>query len=98
MKLHEILQFAGASIPILALIWQIAEMKNQFYKYVDNTIDERDDRIDELEKRFAIHKEIYDERRGFVDYQLHGLNEKLDHKFQRLANEIKDLKKQCNHF
>lgn len=94
MKLHEILQFVTATIPIVAVIWQIAEMKNQFYKYVDSNNDNQNFRIAELEKNLAILRNSGDERKVFVDYQLHGLNEKLDHKYQRLANEIKNLQKE----
>ncbi|OKH47303.1 hypothetical protein NIES2101_23990 [Calothrix sp. HK-06] len=32
------------------------------------------------------------ERREFVDYILNGLNEKIDHKYSRLMDEIKILK------
>ncbi len=94
MKLHEILQFAAATIPIVAVIWQIAEMKNQFYKYVDSNNENQNFRIAELEKNLAIIRHSWDERKMFVDYQFHGLNEKLDHKYQRLANEIKELQRQ----
>jgi hypothetical protein len=93
MKLPEILQFIAASMPIVAVIWQVVEIKNQFYKYVDSALDARDHRISELDKQLAVHVEKYLERKDFVDYQLHGLNEKLDHKFQRCMDEIKDLKK-----
>lgn len=94
MKLHEILQFATATIPIVAVIWQIAEMKNQIYKYIDSNNDNQNFRIAELEKNLAILRNSCEERKVFVDYQLHGLNEKLDHKYQRLANEIKNLQKE----
>lgn len=93
MKLPEILQIATAIIPVVAVIWQIAEMKNQFYKYVDSNNDNQNFRVAEVEKNLAIIRNSLDERKVFVDYQLHGLNEKLDHKYQRLANEIKDLQK-----
>jgi hypothetical protein len=36
MKLDEVAQFATAAIPIVAVIWQIAEMKSAIYKYVDS--------------------------------------------------------------
>lgn len=74
MKLHEVLQFVAATIPIVAVIWQIAEVKNN------------------LEKQFFIFVSKYEERKEFVDYQLHGLDEKINHKFQRLMDEIQTLK------
>lgn len=94
MKLHELLQFASAAIPIVAVIWQFAEMKSTIYKYIDSNNDNQNFRIAELEKNLAIVRTSNDERKVFVDYQLHGLNEKLDHKYQRLANEIKNLQKE----
>jgi len=96
MKLHEILQFSAAAIPIIAFIWQFAEMKNQLYKYIDSTVNSRDYRINELEKNLAVHKEIYEERKDFVDYQLNGLGEAINHKFNRCMDEIKALKVDLN--
>jgi hypothetical protein len=94
MKLQEVLQFATAAIPIVAVIWQIAEMKSAIYKYVDSNSNNQNFRITELEKKLAIYQISSEERKVFVDYQLHGLSEKLNHKYQRLADEIKALEKE----
>lgn len=48
----------------------------------------------QIEKRIDTFFVQYNERKDFVDYQLHGLNEKLDHKFQRCMDEIKYLKEE----
>jgi hypothetical protein len=46
----------------------------------------------ELERELDIVKLRDKERREFVDYVLNGLNEKIDHKFNRLMDEIKYIK------
>ena len=91
MKLHEILQFAAATIPIVAVLWQIAEMKYSIYKYIDVANNSQSYRISELEKSLAVHQHLYEERKEFVDYQLHALNELVKHKFDRVMKEIQDL-------
>lgn len=92
MKLHEAIHLLTASIPLVAAIWYIAEMKAQIYKYIDVATSNTSDRIDKTEKEFEVFLSRYSERKEFVDYQLHGLNEKINHKFQRCMDEIKLLK------
>lgn len=82
----------AVTIPLVTAIWYIADIKAQIYKYVDNSLQARDIRLNQLEKDLAIHLTSYEERTEFVDYQLHGLDEKINHKFQRLIDEIKKSK------
>ncbi|MGI8500251.1 MAG: hypothetical protein ACR2LR_03820, partial [Hassallia sp.] len=49
-------------------------------------------RIATNELSFGVHVAIYAERKEQVDYLLHALEEKIDHKFNRLFDEIKQLK------
>lgn len=92
MKLHEVMQFAAATIPIVAVIWQIAEMKNQLFKYIDTTVASLHNRIYDNDKKFEVFVTRFEERKEMVDFKLGGLNEKIDHKFNRLAEDIKALK------
>lgn len=45
-----------------------------------------------FDKKLEIFISRYEERKEFVDYLLNDLNNKLDHKFQRCMDEIKNLK------
>lgn len=94
MKLYEILQSLALLTPIAGTIWWLAEIKSQIYQNISASLLDRDKRINELETKIVIQLEIYDERKEFVDYQLHGLNEKLNHKFQRCMDEIKTIREE----
>ncbi|MGI2907200.1 hypothetical protein [Tolypothrix sp. VBCCA 56010] len=54
-------------------------------------------RIAENEFNFGVHVAAYCERFERVDYLLHALEEKIDHKANRLFDEIKELKLQIKH-
>jgi hypothetical protein len=45
-----------------------------------------------LHEKVYINESIYKEQRELFIYQIHGLNEKIDQKFNRLFQELKDLK------
>lgn len=94
MKLHEIMQFAAATIPIVAVIWQIAEMKNQLFKYIDTQVASLHNRIYDNDKKFEVFVTRFEERKEMVDFKLGGLNEKIDHKFNRLVEQIKELREE----
>jgi hypothetical protein len=94
MKLHEILQIGTAIVSIIAVLWQLSDFKSQVFKYIDAAIYNANNRINDNEKKFDIFISRYEERKEFVDYQFHGLNEVIAHKFQRCMDEIKSLKKQ----
>lgn len=94
MKLHEILQFATATITIVAVIWQIADFKSQIFKYIDTTVASLHNRIYDNDKKFEVFVTRFDERKEMVDFKLGGLNEKIDHKFNRLVEQIKELKEE----
>ncbi len=92
MKIYEILQFLAVLTPLAGTIWWLAEIKSQIYQHISLSLLDRDKRINEIETKISIQLEIYDERKEFVDYQLYGLHEKLNHKFQRCMDEIKNIK------
>lgn len=92
MKLLEIMQLATATITLVAVIWHIAEMKSQIIKYTDTVVASLHNRIYDNDKKFEVFVTRFEERKEFVNYQLHGLDEKLNHKFQRLMDEIQTLK------
>ena len=105
MKFTELANFISPIISVGAIIWQIAEMKSAIYKYIDSLLESRDTRINQveketsirinqLEKDIAIHKRTSENRTEFVDYQLNGILESINHKFNRCMEEIKRATKQ----
>lgn len=92
MKLLEIMQLATATITLVAVIWNIAEMKSQIIKYTDTVVASLHNRIYDNDKKFEVFVTRFEERKEMVDFKLGGLNEKIDHKFNRLFEDIKALK------
>jgi hypothetical protein len=46
------------------------------------------DEIQEVGKKLDIHLKEYDLRKEFVDYMFHALDEKINHKFNRLREDM----------
>lgn len=92
MKPHEAIQLLLELVPAAVIIWRVAEAKSQIIKYIDSSLVPRDSRISEIEKEMEIHFCQYEERKEFVNYLINGLDEKVNHKFNRCFEEIKNLK------
>jgi hypothetical protein len=75
-----------------AVIYRVFQIEAAIYDAIDNLKESVNDRINRLEHSFAVHVAIYAERKEQVDYMLHALEEKIDHKFNRLLGEIEELK------
>ncbi|MBW4642929.1 MAG: hypothetical protein KME23_08025 [Goleter apudmare HA4340-LM2] len=59
-------------------IWKLAVVKAQLEKEIDTVKDD-----------LRIHLTEYSGKKEFLDYHLHSLNEKIDHKFNRCWSEIR---------
>jgi hypothetical protein len=55
------------------------------------------DAIQTLRGDLNVHAKEYEIRKEWVDYMLHGLNEKIDHKANRLFDETKELKQRMKY-
>jgi len=63
---------------LAGIAYQIGKVEGKIY-----------DAIKDLRKDVAVHSAEDVVRREWVDYMLHGLDKKIDHKFERLREEIK---------
>ncbi len=78
-------------VTLTATIYKIAQLEAKIYKYVDDLAKNIAERQSVTEKDLAVHFSVYEERKETVDYQINSLNQKIDHKFNRLHGWIKDL-------
>lgn len=77
---------------LIAIAYRVFQIEAAIYDAIENLKESINDRINLLERSFALHVAIYAERKEQVDYLLHANEEKIDHKSGRLWDEIKELK------
>jgi len=80
--MHEYLNALVASCSLIGIIYRVAKLEEKI-----------NDRIQSVEARLDIHVKEYQIRREWVDYLIHALDQKIDHKFNRLFEEIKKIQK-----
>ena len=77
---------------LVAVVYRVFQVEAAIYDAIENLKQSLINRIATNELSFGVHVAIYAERKEQVDYLLHALEEKIDHKFNRLFDEIKQLK------
>lgn len=74
---------------LVSFIYRISQLETKLYQAIEAKEDKLLDRLNLLDNKFAIHLSNYIAKNEMQDYQIHGLNEKIDHKFSRCWDEIK---------
>jgi hypothetical protein len=82
---------------LVAVVYRVFQVEAAIYDAIDELNKSLIKRIAENEFNFGVHVQTYAERFERVDYLLHALEEKIDHKANRLFDEIKELKLQLKH-
>jgi len=82
---------------LIAIIYRVFQIEAAIYNAIEDLKESVNNRINALEHSFAVHVAIYAERKEQVDYFLHANDEKIDHKANRLLEEIKELKLQLKY-
>ncbi len=93
INLQESLNIIIGVAAVIGLVYRLAKMEAAIYDAIDKLKDLTIDRINSTESRLAVHLAEYTGKKELVDYQLHALNEKIDHKFNRIYTEIKDVQR-----
>jgi hypothetical protein len=81
----------GLAAPI-AVVYRVFQVEAAIYDAIEDLKESLNDRIASNELSFGVHLAIYAERKEQVDYLIHALEEKIDHKSNRLFEEIKELR------
>jgi ankyrin repeat protein len=82
---------------LIAVFYRAFQIEAAIYDAIDDLEKRVSDRINSIERSLALHIAIYAERKEQVDYLLHANEEKIDHKANRLLDEIKELKLQLKY-
>jgi hypothetical protein len=72
-----------AACSLIGIIYKVAKLEEKI-----------NDRIQSIEARLDIHLREYQIRREWIDYLINALDQKIDHKFNRLFEEIKKIQKE----
>jgi hypothetical protein len=80
VDVKDALQIFLALAAVITLIFRLAQIEAN----IQNRITDVDNKMKLALSEYKGHKEM-------IDYQLHGLQEKIDHKFKRLHDGQKDL-------
>jgi hypothetical protein len=76
---------------LVAVVYRVFQVEAGIYDAIEDLKHSLINRITTNETSFSVHVAIYQERKEQVDYLIHALDEKIDHKVNRLLGEIKDL-------
>jgi hypothetical protein len=76
---------------LVAILYRVFQVKAAIYDAIDALKQSLLDRITTNEINLSVHLAIYQERKERMDYLIHALDEKIDHKSNRFLGEIKDL-------
>lgn len=82
---------------LVAVVYRVFQVEARIYDAIDELNKSLLLRIAENEFNFGVHVAAYAERKERVDYLIHANEEKIDHKANRLLDEIKELKLQLKH-
>jgi hypothetical protein len=77
---------------LIGVVYRVFQVEAAIYDAIEDLKESLNNRIASSELSFGVHVAIYAERKEQVDYLIHALEEKLDHKFNRLFDEIKHNK------
>jgi len=77
---------------LVAVVYRVFQVEAAIDDAIEDLKHNLITRITANETSFSVHVAIYQERKEQVDYLIHALDEKIDHKANRLLGEIKDLK------
>lgn len=74
---------------LAGVIYQLAQVERHIYDEIDKLKDSIIARLCVNETKFDVHMQDYANRKESIDYKLGGLNEKIEHRYNRLREEIK---------
>lgn len=70
---------------------QISKVEASTLKAIDDLEDKLIIRFYETEKKLDVHLAEYNEKKEFFEYRLNDCDKRIEHKFKRLANWVKQI-------
>lgn len=82
---------------LIALVYRVFQIEAKIYDTIEDLKEAVNNKINSLERSFALHVAIYAERKEQVDYLLHANEEQINHVKIRLLGDIKDIRATLDH-
>ncbi|MCM0592490.1 MAG: hypothetical protein HEQ35_26805 [Gloeotrichia echinulata IR180] len=73
------------------MVYRIARSESKIYEAIDSQNNALMERIFRLESRFDVYLTSFQEKKEMIDYLIHALDEKINHKFSRLHGDLQQL-------
>ncbi|WP_144051333.1 hypothetical protein [Calothrix sp. PCC 7507] len=70
---------------------KISKSENHLLTAIDNLKDTLTDKLYTTEKKLDVHLTEYSEKKIFAEYRFNSIDKAIEHKFNRLANWIKQI-------
>jgi muramidase (phage lysozyme) len=86
------LEIIIAIIGLASVIYRISKIEASIYQTIDNRDDILSEEIGEIKAQLLTHLAVCKEKEEWAEYLLNALDQKIEHKFNRLYQEIKELK------
>lgn len=93
MHSTETIQLIVGIIAIISVLYQVARVERIIYQSIDAVKDLSERNYLDLQKRLDLHLQSYADRRDHDLYIVNDLNNKIDHRFNRLREHQKDIER-----
>lgn len=93
INLKDSLELILAIAAVIAIGYRISKVETAIYAAMDKIEDQILEELRELRSQTKIHWTDYTARKEWQDSVIHQLNEKVDHKFNRVHGEVKELQR-----
>lgn len=93
MNANNLIELMIGLTALVSFVYRISQLESKVYRNIHSLEDKLHVKLNHLDNKLAIHIADYSAKKELQDYQIHGLDEKIGHKFNRCWDEIKELKK-----
>lgn len=93
MDSTEIIQLIVGITAIISVLYQVARVERVIYQSIDAVKDLSERNHLELQKRLDLHLQSYADRRDHDLYIINDLNNKIEHRFNRLREHQKHIER-----
>ncbi len=85
------LEIIIATLGLASVIYRVSKIEASIYQTIDNRDDVLASEIGEIKTQLNTHLAVCKEKEEWAEYLLNALDQKIEHKFNRLYQEIKNL-------
>lgn len=87
----DLIEIVVGILAVLGVIYKIAQVERRIYEEIINTKYSINQRVVECEHTLSLHLQDYANRKESVDWRMGQLDQKINHKDEKLHKQIKDV-------